>query len=32
MTWSGVFPAATTKMTASGELDLKSMQVSIERW
>ena len=31
MTWSGVFPAATTKMTASGELDLKSMQVSIER-
>lgn len=31
MTWSGVFPAATTKMTASGALDLKAMQVSIER-
>lgn len=31
MTWSGVFPAATTKMTASGALDLKAMQASIER-
>jgi 4-hydroxy-tetrahydrodipicolinate synthase len=31
MTWSGVFPAATTKMTASGELDLPAMQLSIER-
>jgi 4-hydroxy-tetrahydrodipicolinate synthase len=31
MTFSGVFPAATTKMTASGELDLTSMQHSIER-
>ncbi|OEO32682.1 dihydrodipicolinate synthase family protein [Devosia insulae DS-56] len=31
MTWSGVFPAATTKMTASGELDLAAMQLSIER-
>lgn len=31
MTWSGVFPAATTKMTASGALDLPAMQQSIER-
>jgi 4-hydroxy-tetrahydrodipicolinate synthase len=31
MTWSGVFPAATTKMTASGALDLPAMQASIER-
>ncbi len=31
MTWSGVFPAATTKMTASGALDLPAMQLSIER-
>ena len=31
MTFSGVFPAATTKMTASGELDLKAMQHSIDR-
>lgn len=31
MTWSGVFPAATTKMTASGELDLPAMQASIDR-
>ncbi|MBL8595553.1 MAG: dihydrodipicolinate synthase family protein [Devosia sp.] len=31
MTWSGVFPAATTKMTASGALDLKAMQLSIDR-
>jgi 4-hydroxy-tetrahydrodipicolinate synthase len=31
MTWSGVFPAATTKMTASGGLDLNAMQLSIER-
>lgn len=31
MTWSGVFPAATTKMTANGELDLGATQMSIER-
>lgn len=31
MTWSGVFPAATTKMTASGALDLPATQASIER-
>ncbi|RYE49290.1 MAG: dihydrodipicolinate synthase family protein [Hyphomicrobiales bacterium] len=31
MTWSGVFPAATTKMTASGGLDLSATQLSIER-
>ena len=31
MTWSGVFPAATTKMTASGELDLPAMQASMDR-
>jgi 4-hydroxy-tetrahydrodipicolinate synthase len=31
MTWSGVFPAATTKITASGGLDLSAMQLSIER-
>ena len=31
MTWSGVFPAATTKMTASGELDLKAFQLSVDR-
>jgi len=31
MTWSGVFPAATTKMTASGAFDLPAMQASIER-
>jgi 4-hydroxy-tetrahydrodipicolinate synthase len=30
-TWSGVFPAATTKMTADGALDLPAMQGSIER-
>ena len=30
-TWSGVFPAATTKMTADGALDLPAMQASIER-
>jgi len=30
-TWSGVFPAATTKMSADGALDLPSMQASIER-
>ena len=30
-TWSGVFPAATTKMTADGLLDLPAMQHSIER-
>jgi 4-hydroxy-tetrahydrodipicolinate synthase len=31
MTWSGVFPAATTKMTGEGALDLPAMQQSIER-
>jgi 4-hydroxy-tetrahydrodipicolinate synthase len=30
-TWSGVFPAATTKMTADGALDLPAMQHSIDR-
>ena len=30
-TWSGVFPAATTKMTGDGALDLPAMQASIER-
>ncbi|MGN6489342.1 MAG: dihydrodipicolinate synthase family protein [Devosia sp.] len=30
-TWNGVFPAATTKMTADGALDLPAMQASIER-
>ena len=25
MTWSGVFPAATTKMMPNGELDLPAM-------
>lgn len=30
-TWSGVFPAATTKMTADGALDLPAMQQSIAR-
>ena len=31
MTWSGVFPAATTKMTPDGALDLDAMQISLER-
>ena len=31
MTWSGVFPAATTKMDASGALDLAATQKSIDR-
>jgi 4-hydroxy-tetrahydrodipicolinate synthase len=31
MTWSGVFPAATTKMKSDGTLDLKAMQLSVER-
>ncbi|PBB96631.1 dihydrodipicolinate synthase family protein [Mesorhizobium sp. WSM3862] len=31
MTWSGVFPAVTTKMQASGAVDLKATQASIER-
>lgn len=29
--WHGVFPAATTKMTAAGQLDLESMQLSLNR-
>src|SRR5215204_4041733 len=31
MTWNGVFPAATTKMKASGAIDLEATQKSIER-
>lgn len=31
MTWSGVFPAATTKMKSDGTLDLKATQVSVDR-
>lgn len=31
MTWSGVFPAATTKMKSDGTLDLKAMQLSVDR-
>lgn len=31
MTWSGVFPAATTKMTSSGALDLSATQHSLNR-
>ncbi len=29
--WSGVFPAATTKMTPEGKPDLAAMQVSLDR-
>jgi len=29
--WSGVFPAVTTKMTEAGELDLPAMRTSLER-
>src|SRR3546814_18172304 len=29
--WSGVFPAVTTKMSRSGDLDLPAMRASIER-
>lgn len=31
MTWSGVFPAATTKMTKTGALDLPACQTAIDR-
>lgn len=31
MTWSGVFPAATTKMKSDGTLDLKATQLSVDR-
>lgn len=31
MTWNGVFPAVTTKMKASGEIDLPATQSSIDR-
>ena len=31
MSWTGVFPAATTKMTPDGQLDLDAMAVSLER-
>ena len=30
-TWSGIFPAVTTKMTQDGALDLPALQSSIER-
>ena len=30
-TWSGVFPAVTTKLHENGEIDLKATQASIER-
>ena len=29
--WSGVFPAVTTKLSQTGEIDLAWMQSSIER-
>ena len=29
--WSGVFPAVTTKMTESGEIDLSAMRASLDR-
>jgi 4-hydroxy-tetrahydrodipicolinate synthase len=31
MTWSGVFPAVTTKMKPTGEIDLAATQASIDR-
>lgn len=31
MSWTGVLPAATTKMTPEGDLDLDAMAVSLER-
>ena len=31
MTWSGVFPAVTTKMQASGAIDIEATQSSIDR-
>lgn len=31
MTWSGVFPAVTTKMKANGAIDLAATQASIDR-
>jgi len=31
MTWTGLFPAVTTKMDASGAIDLDATQASIER-
>lgn len=31
MTWTGVFPAVTTKMLASGSIDLQATQASIDR-
>ena len=31
MTWSGVFPAVTTKLKADGGLDLAATQASIDR-
>lgn len=31
MTWTGVFPATTTKLTQSGELDLEACRASYER-
>ena len=31
MTWTGVFPAVTTKMQATGAIDIDATQSSIER-
>lgn len=31
MTWSGVFPAVTTKMRPDGEVDIKATQASLDR-
>ena len=31
MKWTGVFPAVTTKMTETGELDLDAMRASLDR-
>lgn len=31
MTWTGVFPAVTTKMHASGQIDISATQASIDR-
>ena len=31
MTWTGVFPAVTTKMQASGSIDIEATQASIDR-
>lgn len=31
MSWTGVFPAVTTKMRADGEIDIKATQASLDR-